>query len=265
MGFDFLCHRGNISWIKVGYLRSIRASSVPFPRRQELPAHASVIGCPDHWRKLWVVSHGWETEAHPSPGGAQIILLVDILNRLGSDDEDVVFYDFMSLPQSKPMPLLYWNGLGIPAKPEKQPYAGAEAILCWRTREENAAFEYAMYGGGRLYSFRRCQVIVVPNLPEVFPKGWGTINPSPYGNRGWCCSEFSIALAHNRIANLDDDGVQQLRMSRQWPTTWTDYKEMMAETDANGDPVVEFTCRGDRDQVATSFFRFTEGLQPPRN
>jgi hypothetical protein len=83
--------------------------------------------------------------------------------------------------------------------------------------------------------------------------GWGRVSPLPYQSRGWCCSEFTIALYNGRILNTMDSGVAKLR-DRQWPKTVAEYDQMMRSG-------VEFTKRGDADLVKFLFFRTCFGLR----
>jgi hypothetical protein len=85
--------------------------------------------------------------------------------------------------------------------------------------------------------------------------GWGRVSPLPYQNRGWCCSEFTIALYNRRILNTMDSGVAQL-LGRSWPKTVAEYDQMMRP-----DSGVEFTKRGDADLVKFLFFRTCFGLR----
>jgi hypothetical protein len=87
--------------------------------------------------------------------------------------------------------------------------------------------------------------------------GWGRVSPLPYQNRGWCCSEFTIALYNRRILNTMDDSVAQLTYmdsGRPWPKTVPEYDQMMRSG-------VEFTKRGDADLVKFLFFRTCFGLR----
>ena len=81
---------------------------------------------------------------------------------------------------------------------------------------------------------------------------WGRVSPQPYHNRGWCCSEFTIALYNRRILNTMDSGVAQL-LGRPWPKTVAEYDQMMRSG-------VQFTKRGDADLVKFLFFRTCFGL-----
>ena len=65
-----------------------------------LTAGGFVIGAPSDGRRKFVVSHGWESEVHPSPSGGKMRRLADALTVLEADDEDLVFFDFCSNSQA---------------------------------------------------------------------------------------------------------------------------------------------------------------------
>eukprot|EP00900_Chrysochromulina_parva_P017690 jgi/Chrpa1/25922/Chrysochromulina_OHIO_Genome00027199-RA len=83
--------------------------------------------------------------------------------------------------------------------------------------------------------------------------GWGRVSPLPYHKRGWCCSEFTIALFNRRILNTMDSGVAQL-LGRSWPKTVPEYDQMMESG-------VKFTKSGDENLVKFLFFRTCFGLR----
>ena len=83
---------------------------------------------------------------------------------------------------------------------------------------------------------------------------WGFINRRPYGERGWCCAEFSVALRNNRIVNLHDPQVQQVLAMRGWPSTVDQYTAMM---DGGGGLPVRFTNKGDLAAVLYHFYKMT--------
>ena len=73
---------------------------------------------------------------------------------------------------------------------------------------------------------------------------WGRVNPDPYWNRGWCCSEFTIALFNGTISNLRSPEVRSVQNRRRWPTSVAEYDSMMtADTDGDGRHDVQFTKR----------------------
>jgi len=259
LGFLVFCETAQIAWLRVGLVHDWAArGAFPFPRQQELPAGRFLLGAPPAGLRKFVVSHGWESEMHPSPSGCKMRQLAAALLKLEARDEDVVFFDFCSNSQAHKMgtallptdkPTVQGDG-NPPPRPERDgssgPYFAAngpfekthDEATGWnttdRTSSQRIAFDYAMWEMGRLYSFHECEVIVLPTLADEleptkdhvlasFPGGdvWGDINNRPYHNRGWCCAEFAVARYSNRIANLHDPSVQAVLQSRQWPSGGT--------------------------------------------
>ena len=288
IGFELFCNVGNIAWLRVEYVYAMaeRAKKTfPFPRRQELQPGRYVVGAPPRGRRKFVVSHGWETEVHPSPSGRKMMRLAEVLRKLEADPEDVVFLDFCSNPQEAKMGRVYpkdtpWKGAAERSTAADAYFdANAVALLPGRTPAEATAFAFAMWDMGRLYAYQECEVIVLPELDDestypTSPDVWGMINRRPYERRGWCASEFSIALFNDRIANLNDPAVQQVVASRGsvgWPQSIAEYADMMkytCERDGANDGLVydpergvDFTNKGDRAVVLYNFFKMTMGPQ----
>ena len=284
LGFRCFCERAQIAWLRVRLVREWAKASGPFPRRQELPYHGFIVGAPPQDRRKFVASHGWETEVHPSPSGGKMSRLADALEKLRAEDEDFVFLDFCSNSQAAKMGKHYAENDPWPGAPARNATApayfaanGVSAPLADRTAAEKAAFGYAMWDMGRLYSFKECEVIVLPELDliDTFPGGdvWGIVNDRPYRNRGWCCAEFAVARYNGRIANLDNPCVQAVLNSREWPAGNTAeacrmYAEMMRLScdpadDGKGGLThdsakgVSFTFKGDRAAVKYNFFKMT--------
>ena len=255
VGFARYCEEAGLAWILVATIRDLATRPGPFPRRQELPHGAYILGSPPASCRKFVVSHGWESEVHPSPGGGKMRQLAHALYAAGALDTDVVFFDFMSNTQEAKI------GAAGKAAPEYFRYNGAQAPLAGRTVAERRAFDYAMWDMGRLYSFRECCVLVLPTLDggSTFPGDagdWGFENTRPYEKRGWCCSEFAIALANKRIVNLGDPAVQSVLHSRRWPKSVVEYADMMDES-LPDETRIEFTHKGDRAVVKYNFFKMT--------
>ena len=96
-----------------------------------------------------------------------------------------------------------------------------------------------------------------PARPETFPCGpdaWGLVSPSPYADRGWCCSEYAIARLNGRVVNDADADVLDVEASREWPMDVASYSSMM---DTSAPRPVTFTKKGDRDAVKYNFFKMT--------
>jgi hypothetical protein len=175
-------------------------------------------------------------------------------------DDELVFMDFASLFQkARIMPP------GVAPQRERTPW-------------EKKLFGIALWEMSRMYAFRGCKVIVLPQV-ETLPAGsdieykysevkgrdcpwsatWGWVNTVPYANRGWCAAEFACARKAGIIANMDDPGVVEVLNSRRgsggWPETVEDYQKMME------DESIEFTSKGDRDHVAYIFFTMSFDLR----
>ena len=260
VGFNSFCNASRIAWVRVGYIRYLAVSGALLLRRQELPRGTFVVGAPPQGRTRYVVSHGWATENHPSPTGSRVAQLAVALDQAGATDDELVFMDFPSLFQkARSMPP------GVAPQRERTPW-------------EKKLFGIALWEMSRMYAFRGCKVIVLPQV-ETLPAGsdieykysevkgrdcpwsatWGWVNTVPYANRGWCAAEFACARKAGIIANMDDPGVVEVLNSRRgsggWPETVEDYQKMME------DESIEFTSKGDRDHVAYIFFKMSFDLR----
>jgi len=268
LGFEDFCTRGEIAWLRVGYIKRLAEQGGPFPRRQELPVGCFLIGVPPHGLRRFVTSHGWESEVHPSPSGAKMRRLTAELAVLKAADEDLVFLDFCSNTQEAKMGRLFKADEPFEGARARDATAAAYfaatglAYISGRNFHQKRVFSYAMWEMGRLYSHKSCEVIVLPELDglQSFPGGnvWGMVNDRAYENRGWCCAEFAIARKCDRIANLSNPAVQRVLACRRWPETVDDYAHMMSE-DLPVDQRVEFTAKGDRAVVKYNFFKMAFG------
>ena len=290
LGFRRFCDRAQIAWLRVRLVRDWAGrGAFPVPRRQELPAGGFIVGCPPGGCRKFVVSHGWESEMHPSPSGAKMRRLVDALRALEASDDDLVFFDFCSNPQAAVMGRTYAEDeprTGVPARDcTCGPYFAAHGVaypLADRSRAQRRASDDALWEMGRLYAFEECEVVVLPQLDLWdFPGGnvWGRVNVRPYQQRGWCCAEFAVARYAGRIANLHDPAVRAVLESREWPCGGTAeacrmYADLMrlssdpGDDGRNGlwyDPVkgVGFTQKGDREAVKYNFVKMTMALEEP--
>ena len=132
----------------------------------------------------------------------------------------------------------------------------------------------ASFAVTRLYAFSECDVIVDPIIdpadefpcnpdtdpPGKYPAGvcaWGFINSRPYGERGWCCAEFAVALKNGRIVNSRDSEVQKVLAMRTWPNDLHEYAVMM---DDGAKQPVRFTNKGDIAAVLYNFYKMTERM-----
>jgi len=99
-GFAAFCVNSRVAWIKVGFVRrftKMLRADVPerviiFPRRQELPRGEFYEGVPPRGSRRFVVSHPWACEYHPTPSAERIRRLVRVLDTVGAQDTDGVFF-----------------------------------------------------------------------------------------------------------------------------------------------------------------------------
>lgn len=336
--------------MQVPYLRRLARRAAPCPRRQDLDQDQLIKGHVPQGR-LFVVSHTWDSEAHFSPSNSKLRELDRVLTKLGAGEDDAVFIDYLSLPQR--------GGDRLGSGPLQRIYCAANGLergdLRDRSPRENAEFSFALLEMSRLYSFGRCEVVVLPKtrvleqfpgetgVPllrdgdrlEILPDGratalsgdakglpltvvknppqgagasqqaaatplvaiasspdcgsagldaafeapvklrcaekgtvaevlnltaWGLVSCDAYHQRGWCCSEYSIARHSGRVANRGDADVAKLDGARLWPTTVEEYSKMMSATDARGVHEVRFTNGADRDAVTRLFYKVCFGL-----
>ena len=66
-----------------------------------MPKGAYVDGMVPCRSQAFVVSYPWSAHLHPFPGGGKIREIVATLDELNANDDDVVFIDFLSLPQTE--------------------------------------------------------------------------------------------------------------------------------------------------------------------
>ena len=248
--------QAQLAWVKVSFIRRQQFIKGPFPRRQDLKDSDVVVGRPPLGRRLYCLSHQWDSEFHPNPSGDKMRRLAIILDRLQADDNDLLFVDFCSLPQvGRDVPDDYFleNDLMMDRQAE-------------RSHDETDRFRFCMWEMSRLYGFHECHVIVLPQSSRDFPGGenaWGRVSNDPYHNRGWCASEYSIARSNGRICNRSDDPrdpVLHVESKRPWPDTPYEYVDMMKERWDGGELKVNFTKKGDRSVVAYNFFKSCFGL-----
>merc|ERR1711862_249111 len=91
--------------------------------------------------------------------------LVQQLDLLDAEDDDYIFYDYLSLPQ-------------VP-----------------RTPPEDQQFQEALLGMQDIYSFGCFEVIVLPRIH--LPCDTRT----EYFARGWCFFELAVSVAFNNVCN----------------------------------------------------------------
>uniref|UniRef100_A0A0G4HJY9 EF-hand domain-containing protein n=1 Tax=Chromera velia CCMP2878 TaxID=1169474 RepID=A0A0G4HJY9_9ALVE len=256
-GFVMANSQGQIAWLKVSFVRKLASLNSPFPRRQELPEGTYFVGVPPENR--FVVSHCWASEGHPSPSGTKMRLLWEELQKVGAHDDDGVFLDFCSLPQkARDVPAEYLRALDPKTCDSFGPVKEGKVQLVERTRQEIRRFHAALWEMSRLYSYMDCKVIVLPLLEDSseFPGGgeaWGRVSTTPYVQRGWCITEFSMARLLGRIVNLESESVQELLRLREWPQSVDEYSKLLHSND------VKFTNKADLAPVLLNFYRVCFG------
>ena len=187
-GFRVFCVEASISWLPYPYIKDLVIHGGPFPRRQDLNQKRLIIGKVPKGRKI-VVSHGWDSSFHISPGGDKMRLICNELERIGATgNDDAVFVDYCGLSQGAPakMPEEYFQRTGICPEEFKK---GERTHLDWRQ------FTYSLWevslaacAGAfvapseswcgslvsqmsRMYAYKEVEVIVLPQRAD--PDNWG--------------------------------------------------------------------------------------------
>lgn len=126
-------------------------------------------------------------------------MLVDQLEAVGAEDDDAVFFDFLSVPQHDGQDA----ELQRLEKEGKWPAPGEHPAV--RTVHEEASFKKALSAMGTIYSIANVPVIILPMENEVDAG-------RDYISRGWCFLEYSLALSFGTIANAEfSPEVQRLK------------------------------------------------------
>lgn len=179
-----------------------------------------------------------------------MVELLRVLQGLDAHPDDVIFYDSMSLYQ--------WCVAGDSLGP---------TITEGRTKAQQEAFDFALNDMQRLYTFYRCEVIILPYLdhefledPQNFPEDcapdlkhahspiWGKKNARAYEERGWCVTEFSIARFTGTLVGTAD-ALQIMGTRSFWPASTEEYKNFIE------DGMIQFTNSTDIRFALMIFFR----------
>jgi len=292
VGFQVSCHFAQFRWVKVWFVHELAQREGPMPRYQDLPVEAYIDGSVPEDVQPWVVSYSWSASLHPDPSGATIAEVSRVLQEHNAAESEVVFVDYMGLPQSGATLPAYYKMLNQQAVVESETSDGGDKVkLPPRTMKENRKFGLALAETTRLYAFaggrrpdgvqvKGCKVIVVATIqkPDSFPvrgdmrelanefcqparmewhTNWGFSKSVPYECGGWTCAEYSVARKNSTIINQNDKAVQHVESSRKWPTNVKEYAEMM---DEGAPQPVRFTKRGDREAVRFNYYKFTCSL-----
>ena len=70
-------------------------------------------------------------------------------------------------------------------------------------RDEELLFKKALKGKNLLYTYKRCRVLIIPDVPELggLPEHEDVTGRRRYEDRGWCFTELAMSSAHGRVAN----------------------------------------------------------------
>lgn len=188
IGFRCMCRHARLRWVKVSFLLKLEERGGPPPRYQDLPCDSFVEGEPTVSAQPFVLSYSWSSSKHPSPSGQKIRELVQVLNRFDAKETDLVFMDWMSLPQAAPqdgMPTIYFEvndlAMGEDGDTPTEETPGLIQVQD-RTNEESRRFQYALRETTRLFGFAGgtiksatgdveevpgCKVIVLPKVDDV--------------------------------------------------------------------------------------------------
>lgn len=275
LGFDTSCRQAQYRWVRVSYLRSLQRRGSVAPRYQDMPEGTHVDGVVPHGSQAFVVSYSWSAHLHAFPGGGKIREIVATLDELHANNDDLVFIDFLSLPQAeRDLPKIYAKD-----NPQAQVCASKEVgfiALPPPSEKQKMQARFALFQSTRLYAFEECKVIVLPDLeePATFPDhgdiherqnthcspprkelhtNWGYCKSVPYVQGGWTCAEYAVARLSGTIANRHHPSVRRVEASRNWPTTAADYAQMMNDDALM--PVI-FTKGGDREAVRFNFYKY---------
>lgn len=170
-----------------------RPSDFILQRNQDLPACAFVppVTAASLYQReagLVVLSYPWLTKQHPDPSGHYMRVLRQYLVKhvrqfVTSDDGDIgVFWDFAAFPQPAP------DGT--------------------RTQEEKASLREGMATINFLYGSPDTQVVMLKQMPLSRDTNF---NLRPYGERGWCVFEETIANILKPSLRLLDLGQPEAR------------------------------------------------------
>jgi len=287
LGFQVACEAAQFRWVKVSFIYELAERDGPAPRCQDLPKGTYTDGIVPEDCQPFVVSYPWSSHLHPDPSGRKMKELRKALMLCQAKEEDLVFLDYLSLPQNgEEVPQVYAE-LNKEAQVDRVPERPGFVRQRERTQGEKKQFKSGLFETTRLYSFvggklpnskeiLGCKVLILPKLEDVaeFPdvgqvewklnenctpprmeqlSNWGFSKSVPYERGGWTCAEYSVARKSNTIANPKSRAVRRVENSQRWPETVKDYDTLMRENSHN--PVI-FTKRGDREVVRFNFYKY---------
>ena len=183
-GFNVVCEQSGIRWVRVWFIHELASRGGPAPRCQDMPYGSFLEGRVPVGVRHYVVSHSWAANRHFDPSGEKLRDLAKILERLGAQDNDVAFLDYMSLTQAGgwvPMAYLQYNpgarrhaeayGLRVGVNIEENPVDQEPDMvrLSGRSDAQERRFRFALFETTRLYAFRDPSGPTVIVLPRIEP------------------------------------------------------------------------------------------------
>lgn len=191
----------------------------------------------------WVISHPWRSQRHPDPDLRQLDLLVQKLDHQGASDNDLVFYDYLSLYQNDLANDRLW---ALKKAGKDSPGPGTDGM---RSKAEEDKFVMSLKGVNILYMASCCKVLIVAEPPSDGEERGDIIegfeaNTRMYIKRGLCFFEISVSHVFDTIANNSDPDVQKLIDGL--PEDPVEFKLIV-------DSQCTFTSKGDYEEVSSMF------------
>mmetsp|Transcript_90615 Transcript_90615/g.280226 ORF Transcript_90615/g.280226 Transcript_90615/m.280226 type:complete len:609 (+) Transcript_90615:84-1910(+) len=219
-----------VRWVKANYILLFLEDGKPMPRCQDLPPKA--FGTIDKAVRVFGVTHPWLGRFHPDPQGIQMETLRAKLKKLKKqmmlDQEDVVFLDYMSLPQVTT--------------------AGVDD----RTPVEKQRLAAALSGDlmGRIYLTTR--VIIIDEVPN------DAESRTAYLDRGWCyfeCIMTAINTSPRDLAWVDKSVKDEIARFREMSAAFRQSGDIapLAKAFDQALPSKMFANPADRDLVRGFF------------
>eukprot|EP00450_Noctiluca_scintillans_P038278 CAMPEP_0194480792 /NCGR_PEP_ID=MMETSP0253-20130528/3472_1 /TAXON_ID=2966 /ORGANISM="Noctiluca scintillans" /LENGTH=565 /DNA_ID=CAMNT_0039320221 /DNA_START=37 /DNA_END=1734 /DNA_ORIENTATION=+ len=294
-GFHVVCEQSSIRWVRVWFIHELASRGGPAPRCQDMPYGSFLEGRVPVGVRHYVVSHSWAANRHFDPSGEKLRDLAKILTRVGAQDNDVAFLDYMSLTQAGgwvPMAYLQYNpsarrhaeayGLrvGVDIEERRLEQEPDMVRLSGRSDAQERRFRFARFETTRLYAFRDPSgptVIVLPSIEpaERFP-GSGEItweeNTVCQPSRREQCSSwgFSKSIAYEEsgwpcaeyaVARMNGtiaNGDDHIVRQVEQARRWPEDVEAYGKDlmSESAERPVTFTNKGDREAVRFNFYKY---------
>ena len=176
-GFDEGCEY--FSFVTVRFLRQCLENETPIPIMQDVPKDMTHVGPVPEKCQIYALCYCWITADHPDPNLFHLKKVVAILNKDNAEDYDLVWWDWMAMPQNKP------KGR--------------------RTAGETEIFKRGLQYVNGVYMHCRVKQIVQADLPSNSER---VALGRTFFNCGWPCYEFLAASYCQRIVNADEELVE---------------------------------------------------------